>query len=228
MKKLIILMLLFAFCLQLAACGGKGETSSTPVPSSSELESWGAVADETPQTAAVTEEPENEFGTLSSEVLPQDDETIMELKQVVMAIVMCDYADGMQFDPADSMFFWRAMNYYAASVCYEMDALSEDMSWAVFSEEDILYFATRLFGGVEALPELLDVGMIEKWDTGEYAFMLGNYGDVLMELGDIAPEGEGFRVEATLVSGEEGPLGSWIVNLTQIDGEYCVTGIVYG
>lgn len=230
MKKMFVLILALVLCVQMAACSGAASTDSSPVPSSSEPENWGTMTEENAQAADVTQEPENEFGTLGVEAPPQDDETIAELKEIILALIMCDFADGMQYNPTDSMFFWRAMNYYAASVCYSYEALSEDMSWAVFSEDQLLYFAKRLFGGVESLPELLDTGMIEKLESGEYAFMLGNYGDVLLELGEIqSGENDTFTVSANLVSGAESEsLGNWQIRLIQIDGEYCVSGIVYG
>ena len=222
MKKIFILIFLVIFCVRLTACGE--ENSTPPLPSSGEPEIWGSIT----ETAVPTEDVPNEFGALGVEVPVQDDETIAELKELIMALVMCDFADGMQFDPYNSTFFWRAMNYYTANVCYRYGALSEDMSWAVFSEDQVLYFAKRLFGGVEALPALLDTGMIERWESGEYAFMLGNYGDVLLELGEITTQGDGYTVEATLISGMEEKLGAWTVKMSQIDGEYCVTGILYG
>lgn len=243
MKKMIALILALAVLMSLTACGGTGadsasvsavsEAETSPSPAvSEEAESWGSVAAEaSPESPTETEnqEEENEFGTMEVPAPVQDDETIAELKEIIMALVMCDFADGMQFAPQDSMFFWRAMNYYAASVCYSYEALSEDMSWAVFSEEAVLYFAKRMFGGVESLPELLDTGMIEKWDTGEYAFMLGNYGDVALELGEIQPSDDGtYTVEAKLGSGTGEALGSWTISLTILDDEYCVTGILYG
>lgn len=224
MKKIMILAL-GLLCCCLVACGtAGGAENSTPLPSSASPQvTWGTKPEKV--EPSVTEE--NQFGAIGAEIPKQDDETVAELKEIIMALVMCDYADGMQFDPSNPSFFWRAMNYYTASVAYSYDSLSEDRSWAVFPEDQVLYFATRLFEGVDSLPELLDTGMIEKQD-GNYSFALGDYGDVLLQLGEIQPQEEGFVVLATMVTSEDVTLGSWQVQLSQIGGEYCVTGILYG
>lgn len=224
MKKTIFLALGLLCCL-LTACGtGDGENNSTPLPSSASTQvSWGTK----PEKVEPSVVEENQFGAIGVDTPEQDDETVAELKKIIMALVMCDYADGMQFDSSSPNFFWRAMNYYAASVAHDYGAISEDRSWAVFSEDQVKYFATRLFGGVEMLPELLDTGMIEKRE-GDYAFMLGNYGDVQLTLGEIKAQEDGYLVDATLLTSEEEVLGSWQMKLTEINGEYCVSGILYG
>lgn len=225
MKKTIILALGLLCCL-LVACGtGDGAAeNSTPLPSSDSPQvTWGTKPEKV--EPATTEE--NQFGAIGVETPEQDDETVAELKKIIMALVMCDYADGMQFEPSNPSFFWRAMNYYTASVAHDYGALSEDRSWAVFPEDQVLYFATRLFGGVETLPELLDTGMIEKRE-GDFAFMLGNYGDVQLTLGEIKAQEDGYVVVSTLQSSEDETMGSWQVKLTEINGEYCVSGILYG
>lgn len=225
-KKLVCMLLILAMLFAISACGGESaSTAATPLPSSEPDNSWGVqVEAETQMEASV----ENEFGMLDVSPPPQDDAVTADLKEVLMPLVMCDFADGMHFDPTDSQFFWRAMNYYAASVCYQYGAVSEDMSWAVYSEDQIYYFAKRLFGGVEELPALLDTGMIEKRESGEYAFGLGDFGDVLLELGEIKPSGEDYSVEAKLTSSEGEDFGTWTFRLSVIGEEYCVTGIVYG
>ena len=224
-KRLLSFLLLLAILLLSACSEAESSTAEPPLPSSEPDNSWGVqVEAETQMEASV----ENEFGMLDVSPPPQDDAVTADLKEVLMPLVMCDFADGMHFDPADSQFFWRAMNYYAASVCYQYGAVSEDMSWAVYSEDQIYYFAKRLFGGVEELPALLDTGMIEKRESGEYAFGLGDFGDVLLELGEIKPSGEEYSVEAKLTSSEGEDFGTWTFRLSVIGEEYCVTGIVYG
>lgn len=224
MKKTIILALGLLCCL-LTACGTEdGTETSTPLPSSQTAQTtWGTK----PEKVDPSVVEENQFGAIGVETPEQDDETVAELKELIMALVMCDFSDGMQFDPSSPNFFWRAMNYYAASVAHDYGAISEDRSWAVFPEDQVKYFATRLFGGVESLPELLDTGMIEKRD-GDYAFILGNYGDVQLNLGEITAQEDGYLVDATLVTSEEENLGSWQVKLLEINGEYCISGILYG
>ena len=225
-SKCLLSILLLCFILIFSACSGDtGASAETPLPSSEPDNSWGVQVEAMPlQEASV----ENEFGTLEVSPPPQDDAVTADLKEVLLPLVMCDFSDGMHYDPADSQYFWRAMNYYAASVCYQYGALSDDMSWAVYSEDQIRYFAKRLFGGVEELPELLDTGMIEKRESGEYAFVLGDFGDVMLEVGEVTPSGEEFSVEATLTSSEGNNFGSWTFRLSVIGEEYCVTGIVYG
>lgn len=224
MKKLFCLVLgLLCFCF-LMGCEEKGQS---PLPSSTVSQMPQTLEQEKPTPVEPSVPEENQFGALGVEIPEQDDETTNELKELIMAVVMCDYADGMQFDATNSNFFWRAMNYYTASICYDYDALSGDKSWALFPEEQVMYFATRLFGGVDSLPELLDTGMIELREDG-YAFALGNYGDVSIQLGEITAQEDGYMVEATLVTSDGENLGSWQILLTQIAGEYCITGILYG
>lgn len=225
-NRIFILSILLTAILLLAGCGGdSGSAVEAPLPSSEAASSWGVQVETEPRQEVSVE---NEFGMLDVSPPPQDDAVTAELKEILMPLVMCDFADGMHFDPSDSQFFWRAMNYYAASVCFQYGALSEDMSWAVYSEDQIYYFAKRLFGGVESLPALLDTGMIEKRESGEYAFALGDFGDVQLELEEITPSGDAYEVEANLGSSEGEHFGSWNFKLSVIDDEYCVVGIIYG
>lgn len=230
MKKIIALIGVFCMLCAMAGCG-ENISSSSPAEVSQEnsvpeiLE-----VSETDPVSEVTSTPEiiNTATNVTEETISLTEDETADLSQVLLALIMCDYMDGMQYDVSDSSFFWRCLNYYAASVCYEMDALSEDMSWALFDETQVKALAQRLFAENDTLPELPDIGMIEHREDGKYAFTLGNYGDIQLELGQLQKSENGrFLLEATLMSGEE-MLGVWSFELMQIDGQYCVSGILYG
>ena len=230
MKKTLILILALLLVAQLAACSLSGGENSTPLPSSASesTDVWGVTVEETQTGTTKTPEIGNTATNVTEDTVQLDEAETAELSTMVMALVMCDFADNMQYDPQDSQFFWRAMNYYAATVCYDMDALSEDMSWAVFSEEQVKSFAGRMFAELETLPALPDIAMIQRWEDGTYAFTLGNFGDVALELGEMQVSANGrYLMDVTLVSSEE-TLGTWSVEFMRVDEQYCISGILYG
>lgn len=234
MKKIIALFAVFCVLFSMTGCG---ETVVSSSPAEVSLENSTPELSEAPaQDAApdsvveATPTPEiiNTATNVTEETVSLTDEEAEDLRQVLLALIMCDYMDGMQYDAGNSTFFWRCLNYYAADMCFEMDALSEDMSWAVYSEDQVKVMAQRLFAETDTLPELPDIGMIEHREDGNYAFTLGNYGDIQLEMGALQKAENGrFLLEATLMSGEE-TLGVWSFELMQIDGQYCVSGILYG
>lgn len=230
MKRFFSILLVLTFIFGLTACGTTASDASggTLSPDSQTNESWGVSVTEVQTETTTAPEILNTVTNVTDEAEELSEEQKSELSQLLMALVMCDFADGMQYEPQNGLFFWRAMNYYAASVCYDMDALSEDMCWAVFSEDQVKSFAKRLFAESDVIPALPDIGMIEKWEDGTYAFTLGNYGDVQLELGEMKTASNGrYLMEVTLKSQEEN-LGVWSFEFVQLEGQYCVSGILYG
>lgn len=228
MKRIFSILLVLILIFGMSACGTTGSDAAGAAAASEAEEPWGMNVSEVQTQTTTAPQIVDTATNVTDEAEELSEEQKSELSQLLMALVMCDFADGMQYDPQDSMFFWRAMNYYAASVCYDMDALSEDMCWAVFTEEQVNSFAKRLFAESDVIPPLPDIGMIEKWEDGTYAFTLGNYGDVQLELGEMKTATNGrWLMEVTLKSQEES-LGVWSFEFVQSEGLYCVSGILYG
>lgn len=229
MKRLVALTVVLCMLFALTACG-EGTDSPAAQASSISPEVSEAPVPEASVEAAPSAAPEivNTVTNITEETAQLTEDEQADLTQVLLALIMCDYMDGMQYDPGNNTFFWRCLNYYAASVCYEMDALSEDRNWALFSEEQVKALAKRLFAETDALPELPDIAMIEHREDGNYAFTLGNYGDIQLNMGELNKSENGrYLMEATLLSGEE-TLGVWSFELMELDGQYCVSGILYG
>lgn len=143
-------------------------------------------------------------------------------KQAIMAHIMCQWMDGMQFDPEDHDYFWRVTSYYASNVFMDYDAMDEDTAHATFTPEQVVELANILFPtlgitGTSALPGI--PGYVQNENTavpvevlsnGDYRFPMGNYGDVTLDFLIISQN----EFQATLESGEEGSLEIWDVTLT--------------
>lgn len=190
-----------AICLLITACtmtegitGGKVDTGKQTV---------------TETAAASAEDPKDENAS----------------EQAMMAHVMCQWMNGMKFDLEDHDYFWRVMSYYAANVFMDYDALDEDNAHATFTADQVVEIAGEVFPtlyihdvselpgipgyvleeGVEALVTLLD--------NGAYRFTLGSYGDVTLNLAPISDQGAIRQMQGTLVDGEGGELGTWIITM---------------
>ena len=139
-----------------------------------------------------------------------------------MAHIMCQWMDGMQFDPEDHDYFWRVTSYYASNVFMDYDTMDEDTAHATFKPEQVVELANILFPTLgitdsAALPGIpgyvqdenttVPVGLL---NNGDYRFPLGNYGDVTPDFLIVSQN----ELQATLESGEEGSLGIWNVTLT--------------
>ena len=147
-------------------------------------------------------------------------------EQAIMAHIMCQWMDGMQFDPEDHDYFWRVTSYYASNVFMDYDAMDEDTAHATFTPEQVVELANILFptlgiSDASALPGIpgyvLDENTavpVEVLSNGDYRFPLGNYGDVTLDFLIISQN----ELQAALESGEEGSLGIWNVTLTAEGG----------
>lgn len=225
MKRILALILGAVLIFSCTACGETAVASSDQTQAGN---SWGQSVSETRTETTAAPEIVNTVTNVTDEsrILTQDEQE--DLTKVLLALIMCDYMDGMQYDSGNGNFFWRALNYYAASVCHDMDALSEDGSWAEFTEDQVKQLAQRLFAETEGLPELPDMGMIERRENGDYAFTLGNYGDVRLEMGEMKLSSNGrYLMEVTLFFADE-QAGVWSFELMELDNVLCVSGILYG
>ena len=147
-------------------------------------------------------------------------------EQAIMAHIMCQWMDGMQFDPEDHDYFWRVTSYYASNVFMDYDAMDEDTAHATFTPEQVVELVNILFptlgiSDASALPGIpgyvLDENTavpVEVLSNGDYRFPLGNYGDVTLDFLIISQN----ELQAALESGEEGSLGIWNVTLTAEGG----------
>ncbi len=147
-------------------------------------------------------------------------------KQAVMAHIMCQWMDGMQFVPKDHDYFWRVTSYYASNVFMDYNAMDEDTAHATFTPDQVMELAAVLFPTLDItdaaqLPGIpgyvLDENTTvpaELLDDGNYRFSLGNYGDVTLDFLVISQN----ELQAILESGEEGSLGIWNVALTAEGG----------
>ena len=143
-------------------------------------------------------------------------------KQAVMAHIMCQWMDGMQFDPEDHDYFWRVTSYYASNVFMDYDTMDEDTAHATFKPEQVVELENILFPTLgitdsAALPGIPGYVQdenttvpVELLNNGDYRFPLGNYGDVTLDFLIVSQN----ELQATLESGEEGSLGIWNVTLT--------------
>ena len=114
-------------------------------------------------------------------------------EQAIMAHIMCQWMDGMQFDPEDHDYFWRVTSYYASNVFMDYDAMDEDTAHATFTPEQVVELVNILFptlgiSDASALPGIpgyvLDENTavpVEVLSNGDYCFPLGNYGDVTLD-----------------------------------------------
>lgn len=147
-------------------------------------------------------------------------------EQAIMAHIMCQWMDGVQFDPEDHDYFWRVTSYYASNVFMDYDAMDEDTAHATFTPEQVVELANILFptlgiSDTSALPGIpgyvLDENTavpVEVLSNGDYRFPLGNYGDVTLDFLIISQN----ELQAALESGEDGSLGIWNVTLTAEGG----------
>ena len=143
-----------------------------------------------------------------------------------MAHIMCQWMDGMQFDPKDHDYFWRVTSYYASNVFMDYDAMDEDTAHATFTPDQVVELAAALFPTLDITDAAQLPGVpgyvqdentavpVELLDDGNYRFPLGNYGDVTLDFLVLSQN----ALQITLESGEGSAEGTWNVTMAENGG----------
>lgn len=150
------------------------------------------------------------------------DDTIEHLETIFQGLVMCEYIDGLTYDPDDPVYFWRAIHYCIG----QNGSLSEDGNWVELSQSEIIQLSKVLFSGNTEIPEIPEIWkeIYQKTEDGVYRFKTGEYGFVETNLEAVSSGGTGIFADVILEK-DLNTLGYWHFELDIIGGMLCVTGM---
>ena len=209
----------------LAGCGKT--TSGTSSVSVAEPESFGVdhIGD-TPEEMAETTGAEETSAVDSaldasaeSSGSSVEQEAARDLTQLAVKSALCaEYIDGLSYDGADPVYFWRALGYLIGLVGEQSPAVSMEGDLLKLAAEDVDPFVTALFGTYDAqYPSLGEENPLVASEYGEQGevYAVSQWDLSAMEVTMTEPEDQGdgtYRCQAEL--SENGtPVCSYTVTL---------------
>lgn len=150
-------------------------------------------------TQRETEEPVSVPENMASMLEPAD------------ALMMCMLENNLEYSPSDSLFFWKALYYFAGiyAPAHDLAEVGEDGSMTL-PRQTVQEFATALFADYDDLlpiPEEMSESVIydSGWDA--YTFYTGDRGLSEAEISTFVDNGDGtFTITAMLKDAVDGGL----------------------
>lgn len=176
MKRIKIHWLALAALILLSGCGGAPEAASSAA-STTEPETFGITsAAEMTQAASAADQPapdqtqaqvtEEDTTVQAPDSVPSVDLTQAAIKAAACAV----YFDGIDYQPMDPVYFWRAVCYLAGEVGTSDPAITEEDGFLVVAAEDLPRFVERLFGPyTEQYPSLGEENPFARWEVRDGA-----------------------------------------------------------